>query len=165
MVTKLFPASDVRLLHDLGVRDVGENRHPEARDKQAECADLDLTWHYIGNLQSNKAAAVASYADVVHSVDRTKLLPALESAGRPIDVLVQVDLDPTPRARSWRGDGPETSALWSRAVLAAEHLRLRGVMAVAPLGCRPRPGLRAVGRGRCRRTSRSALTRPGSRRA
>ena len=70
VVTKFFPASDVRLLADLGVRDVGENRHQEAVEKAAECADLDLRWHFVGGLQSNKAAAVAAYADVVHSVDR-----------------------------------------------------------------------------------------------
>ena len=66
--------SDVRLLADLGVTDVGENRHQEAEAKVAECADLGLTWHFIGGLQSNKAAAVAAYADVVHSVDRRKLV-------------------------------------------------------------------------------------------
>ena len=77
MVTKFFPASDVRLLADLGVRDVGENRHQEADDKAAECADLDLRWHFIGGLQSNKAAAVAAYADVVQSVDRAKLVSGL----------------------------------------------------------------------------------------
>ena len=76
-VTKFFPASDVRILADLGVGDVGENRHPEAADKQAACADLPLTWHFIGGLQSNKAAVVGSYADVVESVDRTKLVNAL----------------------------------------------------------------------------------------
>ena len=65
VVTKFFPASDVRLLADLGVRHVGENRHQEAEAKAAECADLGLTWHFIGGLQSNKAAAVAAYADVV----------------------------------------------------------------------------------------------------
>ena len=70
VVTKFFPASDVRLLADLGVTDVGENRHQEAAAKAAECADLGLRWHFIGGLQSNKAAAVASYADVVESVDR-----------------------------------------------------------------------------------------------
>ena len=70
MVTKFFPASDVRLLAELGVRDVGENRHQEAAAKAAECADLGLRWHFIGHLQSNKAAAVAGYADVVESVDR-----------------------------------------------------------------------------------------------
>ena len=78
VVTKFFPASDVRLLADLGVTDVGENRHQEAEDKAAECADLDLRWHFIGGLQSNKAAAVARYADVVESVDRAKLVRGLE---------------------------------------------------------------------------------------
>ena len=82
VVTKFFPASDVRLLADLGVRHVGENRHQEAEAKAAECADLGLTWHFIGGLQSNKAAAVATYADVVESVDRAKLLRGL-SVGRP----------------------------------------------------------------------------------
>ena len=70
VVTKFFPASDVRILAGLGVTDVGENRHQEAEAKAAECADLGLRWHFIGGLQSNKAAAVASYADVVESVDR-----------------------------------------------------------------------------------------------
>ena len=58
VVTKFFPPDDVRLLAELGVTDVGENRHQEAQEKAAECADLDLTWHFIGGLQSNKAAAV-----------------------------------------------------------------------------------------------------------
>ena len=77
VVTKFFPASDVRLLADLGVTDVGENRHQEAEAKARECADLGLRWHFIGGLQSNKAAAVASYADVVESLDRPKLVAPL----------------------------------------------------------------------------------------
>ncbi|MGA8245602.1 MAG: YggS family pyridoxal phosphate-dependent enzyme, partial [Nocardioides sp.] len=97
-VTKFFPAGDVRILAELGVTDVGENRHPEAADKLAECGDLGLRWHFIGGLQSNKAAAVASYADVVQSVDRLKLVPALDRGahqrGRALDVLLQVGLDP-----------------------------------------------------------------------
>ena len=98
VVTKIFPASDVRLLADLGVTDVGENRHQEAEDKAAECADLGLRWHFIGGLQSNKAAAVAAYADVVESVDRAKLVAPLSrgahSRGHEVDVLLQVSLDP-----------------------------------------------------------------------
>ena len=77
VVTKFFPASDVRILAGLGVRDVGENRHQEAEAKAADCADLELRWHFIGGLQSNKAAAVAGYAHVVESVDRLKLVDAL----------------------------------------------------------------------------------------
>ena len=142
VVTKFFPASDVRILADLGIGHVGENRHQEARDKAAECADLDLVWHFIGSLQSNKAAAVAGYADVVESVDRAKLLAGLSRGaherGRTLDCLIQVDLDPAPTPG--RGGAPpaDVPELVER-VTAAEGLRLSGVMAVAPLGADPAP--------------------------
>ena len=144
VVTKFFPASDVRLLADLGVGHVGENRHQEAQAKAAECADLSLTWHFIGGLQSNKAAAVAEYADVVESVDRAKLLAGLSLGahrrGRQVDVLVQVNLDPEPAADSGRaGAHPDAAERLAEQVVAADGLRLRGVMAVAPLGADPRP--------------------------
>lgn len=141
VVTKFFPASDVRLLAELGVTDVGENRHQEAEAKAAECADLDLRWHFIGGLQSNKAAAVAAYADVVESVDRAKLVKGLakgaQERGRPLDCLVQVSLDP-PGAGKGRAGAPagEVPSL-AEQVAATEGLRLRGVMAVAPLGEAP----------------------------
>jgi pyridoxal phosphate enzyme (YggS family) len=136
VVTKFFPASDVRLLADLGVRDVGENRHQEAVEKAAECADLDVRWHFIGGLQSNKAAAVTAYADVVHSVDRIKLVTGLsrgaEERGRDLDCLVQVSLDP-PGADGRSGCDPdEVPALVTR-IEESEGLQLRGVMGVAPL--------------------------------
>lgn len=135
VVTKFFPPSDVRLLADLGVTDVGENRHQEAAEKAAECADLGLRWHFIGALQSNKAAAVASYADVVESVDRAKLVGPLDrGAGeRVLDVLLQVSLDP-PGAGNRAGADPATLGDLADAVVSADHLRLRGLMAVAPLG-------------------------------
>jgi len=142
VVTKFFPASDVRLLAQLGVTHVGENRHQEAEAKAAECADLDLTWHFIGGLQSNKAAAVAAYADVVESVDRAKLLSGLSKGAhgrdRVVDVLVQVSLD-APDARGRSGAAPEAVPELARRVAAAEGLRLRGVMGVAPLGADPEP--------------------------
>ncbi len=140
VVTKFFPASDVRLLADLGVTDVGENRHQEAEAKAAECADLGLRWHFIGGLQSNKAAAVARYADVVESVDRVKLVRRLdEGAGErpsPVDCLLQVGLDP-PDAEGRSGADPDDVAALADAVATAEHLALRGLMAVAPLGADP----------------------------
>src|SRR5215831_12332033 len=101
-ITKTFPASDVRLLYELGVRDVGENRDQEAAPKAAECVDLapGLTWHFVGQLQTNKCASVVRYAGVVHSVDRPRLVRALgeaaRKAGRVVTCLVQVDLDPDP---------------------------------------------------------------------
>ncbi|PUA80549.1 YggS family pyridoxal phosphate-dependent enzyme [Nocardioides currus] len=137
VVTKFFPASDVRILADLGVRDVGENRHQEAAAKVAECADLPLVWHFIGGLQSNKAAAVASYADVVESLDRAKLVAGLQRGahdrGHEVDVLLQVSLDP-PGAEHRSGADPADLAGLADAVEASGALRLRGLMAVAPLG-------------------------------
>lgn len=136
VVTKFFPASDVRILADLGVTDVGENRHQEAEAKAAECADLGLRWHFIGGLQSNKAAAVASYADVVESVDRAKLVGALSrgahARGHDVDVLLQVSLDP-PGAHHRSGADPADLDDLARRVGEAGMLRLRGLMAIAPL--------------------------------
>ena len=137
VVTKFFPASDVRILADLGVTDVGENRHQEAEAKARECADLGLRWHFIGGLQSNKAAAVASYADVVESLDRAKLVGPLSrgahSRGHDVDVLLQVSLDP-PGSDHRSGAAPEDLAGLADRVAEAGMLRLRGLMAVAPLG-------------------------------
>ena len=78
VVSKTWPADDVRRLADLGVTDVAENRDQEAVPKVQACADLDLTWHFVGQLQRNKAASVARYADVVQSVDREALVAALD---------------------------------------------------------------------------------------
>jgi PLP dependent protein len=142
VVTKFFPESDVRLLAELGVTDVGENRHQEASAKAAACADLDLSWHFIGSIQSNKAAAIAAYADVVESVDRVKLVAPLDRGagerGHTVDCLVQVSLDP-PEAGARGGASADDVAAIAEAVAEAGALRLRGVMAVAPLGAPPLP--------------------------
>ena len=99
-ITKTRPASDVRLLAELGVTDVGENRDQEAAPKAAACTELGvtgLTWHFVGQLQTNKASSVVRYADVVHSVDRERLVTALGTqarrAGRALTCLLQVSLD------------------------------------------------------------------------
>jgi pyridoxal phosphate enzyme (YggS family) len=140
VVTKFFPAADVRILAELGVRDVGENRHQEAEAKVAECRDLDVVWHFIGGLQSNKAAAVAAYADVVESLDRRKLVAPLDRGahGRShlVDVLLQVSLDPPDTPGRSGADQTELDDL-ADTVQAAGMLRLRGLMAVAPLGADP----------------------------
>ncbi|WP_017933860.1 YggS family pyridoxal phosphate-dependent enzyme [Nocardioides sp. Iso805N] len=140
VVTKFFPASDVRLLAELGVREVGENRHQEAQGKAAECADLAIAWHFIGGLQTNKAAAVARYADVVESVDRPELLARLDRGaterGRPVEVLLQVSLDAADAAHR-SGAAPEVLADLAEQTTTYDGLRLRGLMAVAPLGADP----------------------------
>jgi len=141
VVTKFFPESDVRLLAELGVTDVGENRHQEAQEKAAACADLALDWHFIGGLQSNKAAAVASYSQVVESVDRVKLVAPLDKGAHQrshaVDCLLQVSLDP-PGAEGRSGADPRELPALAAAVEDAGRLSLRGLMAVAPLGEDPR---------------------------
>jgi PLP dependent protein len=138
-VTKTFPASDVRLLNGLGVTDFGENRDSEAGLKAEQCADLDLTWHFIGQLQTNKASSVVRYATFVHSVDRMRLIRALGTAARRaqrvVQCLVEVSVD---------GDPARGGAVASEVPALAEALAdepglvLAGVMAIAPLGMAPR---------------------------
>ena len=144
VVTKFFPGTDIELLGELGVRDIGENRDQEARTKIAALpveVRRRLQVHFIGQLQSNKAASLAAYVDTVHSVDRAKVVRALDraatSAGRDIGVLVQVSLSGD-SAGAGRGGIPRDGvAELADAVAAARHLTLRGLMAVAPLGVDP----------------------------
>lgn len=140
-VTKFFPVSDVEHLAALGVRDVGENRDQEAGAKFAQLPAATrerLTVHFIGQLQSNKAAHVARYADVVQSVDRAKIATALDRAAaaqeRTLDVLVQIDLSAAPGRG---GVAPKAARSLADQLAAADALRLRGVMAVAPLHADP----------------------------
>ena len=141
-VTKTWPASDVRLLAELGVGDVGENRDQEAAPKHAVCVDLGLRWHFVGQLQRNKVRSVVSYADVVHSVDRVELAAALDRhaalAGRRITALVQVALDAEGDVSEGRaGAAPADVPALAEAIAGARALELGGVMAVAPLGSDP----------------------------
>ena len=143
-ITKTRPPTDVQLLAELGVWDVGENRDQEASAKVAACEQLgvtNLTWHFVGQLQTNKAASVARYAQVVHSVDRARLVRALSTqasrAGRTLTCLIQVSLDEDPEGRG--GAAPAQVPALADAVAAAGGLVLGGVMAVAPLGAPPGP--------------------------
>lgn len=129
VVTKFHPASLVRDLRGMGVSNVGENRHQEAVAKHADLADLDLTWHFVGQLQSNKAKAAAEYCAVVHSVDRSSLVTSLAGQPRSVDVFLEINLTDVPGRG---GVEPEALESLAEAVLATENLRLLGVMAVAP---------------------------------
>ena len=148
-VTKTWPAADAAALADLGLADLGENRDQEAAPKAAAVAGLTsarVSWHFIGQLQTNKAHSVVRYASVVHSVDRVRLVRALGSAHRaataaatataaaPLTCLVQVSLDGDPtRGGALISQLPEIAA----AIEAEQGLALGGVMAVAPLGVAP----------------------------
>ncbi|HZZ53771.1 MAG TPA: YggS family pyridoxal phosphate enzyme [Trebonia sp.] len=159
-ITKTRPPADVLLLHELGLTDFGENKDQEAAPKAAACAaalaeagagagvsagagtarSQPLRWHFVGQLQTNKASSVAGYADVVHSVDRVRLVRALgaaaRKAGRELTCLVQVDLD-TPADPARGGVPPGQVREIAEAIEAAGGLILGGVMAIAPLGADP----------------------------
>lgn len=162
VVTKFHPAKDVRRLMELGVRDVGENRDQEAGAKAIEVAQSSLRWHFIGQLQKNKAKSVSAYAHSVHSIDRKSLIPALDRAVRtqadvdgraPLECYIQVDLSAGPATRdpdaSTGGRGGAASSLIPElALLIAQTagLRLAGLMAVAPLGVDPAPAFDCLAR-------------------
>lgn len=131
VVTKFHPVALVQQLAAAGVTDVGENRHPEARDKAEAAAGLGLRWHFIGQLQTNKAKQVRRYVDAVHSVDRPELLRALSSPDRLLEVFLQVNLTDDPGRGGVVGD--EALETLATETLEAEGVLLRGVMAVAPL--------------------------------
>ncbi|MGV4982740.1 YggS family pyridoxal phosphate-dependent enzyme [Streptomyces sp. NRAIS4] len=138
VVTKTYPASDVRILSELGVRHVAENRDQDAAPKAAACADLPLKWHFVGQLQTNKVRSVVGYADVVQSVDRARLVTALSNeavrAEREVGCLIQVALDAGVSGRGERG-GVAPGGIEELADLVgqAPGLRLDGLMTVAPL--------------------------------
>jgi pyridoxal phosphate enzyme (YggS family) len=138
-VTKTYPASDVELLAGLGVTDVGENKDQEARTKAASVR-TPVRWHFVGQLQRNKAKSVVTYADVVESVDSVRLVRALTGAverhrDRPLDVLVQVSIDGDLARGGAVAEALEADRDLFRiadAVAESPGLRLGGVMAVAP---------------------------------
>jgi pyridoxal phosphate enzyme (YggS family) len=143
-VTKTFPAIDAALLTDLGVFDLGENREQEAAAKATELRELrpdaPVRWHMVGRLQRNKARSVVRWAAEIQSVDSVRLARALDRAtanaraagerAAPLDVLIQASIDGDPE----RGGCP-LDALPELAdeVAGSGEMRLRGLMAVAPL--------------------------------
>jgi pyridoxal phosphate enzyme (YggS family) len=133
VVTKTYPVSDVQILHDLGVRNFGENRNEEGLEKSAA---IDATWHFQGGIQSRKLRDIASWADVIHSIDNLGHLQKLDSVSeRGIDIFLQLSLDGDPD----RGGVIESElAQLADAALAAEHLRLVGLMCVPPVLAEPR---------------------------
>ena len=143
VVTKFHPMSLVEELVRLGVRDVGENRQQELSAKRAELPDAGLRWHFIGQAQANKARAVRAVASAVHSVDRERIADALDAAAPdddtdPLDVFLQVNLtDDAGRG----GVAPADLERLAEHATGCRSLRVRGVMAVAPLDENPADAL------------------------
>jgi hypothetical protein len=130
-VSKTQPPSAVAALAACGQRAFGENYVQEGAGKARELAALDLEWHLIGHLQSNKCREAAEHFDWLQSLDRVRLVDPLSRFrpdGRPpLNVLVQVNVD---GEDSKSGCAPEQALALARAVAAAANLRLRGVMGI-----------------------------------
>ena len=128
-VTKTFPVSDVKILYELGIRDFGENRDQEGSVKFSELPG-DSNWHFQGQIQSNKLKSIAAWADVIHSIDDISHARKLSSLVGAKDIFVQVSLDGLPGRG---GVNPEQLLDFLAEVTALANLKVRGLMAVAPL--------------------------------
>lgn len=151
VVTKTFPSSDILALAELGVRDIGESRDQEAKVKFGRLAERlpdDLRWHFIGQLQTNKARSVAGYADVIHSVDRPSLVQALakgaRSVSREVRALAQVDLSSGVNDPGRGGASHELAIALADQIASSQGLVLGGVMGVAALGEPPAVGFKRL---------------------
>jgi pyridoxal phosphate enzyme (YggS family) len=135
VVTKFHPVSLIEELWDAGARDFGESRHQDAVNKAAALEDKDFTWHFVGQVQSNKARAIAKYADVIHSLDRTSVVEALRTSEKRVDGFIELNLTPDPD----RGGvaNPDDMLALAELISTTDTIELRGVMAVAPLDVEP----------------------------
>ena len=136
-VSKTWPTSDVRFLYELGQRHFGENKSQDAVIKAGELQDLsEIVWHHIGQVQTNKAAQIVSYAEFVHSIDRMRAAEAINKAAanqnKTIKVFIQVSLDDEPSAERGGVNPTELNEL-AIEVSGLSSLILVGLMAVAPV--------------------------------
>lgn len=135
-VTKTYPVSDVVILKELGVTNFGENRSAEGLEKSAL---VPAQWHYQGQIQSNKIAAISSWAQTVHSLDDLTHVPKFERAvgeisGKRLDMFIQLSLDGDSSRAGVRGD--QLMAL-GQALVSSQHLNLTGLMVVPPVDAEP----------------------------
>ena len=128
-VTKTFPVSDIEFLYQLGIRNFGENRDQEGSIKAPQLPD-DCIWHFQGQIQSNKLKSIALWADVIHSLDDLSHAKKLSSLAANKDIFIQLSLDSQPNRG---GVAPEEIDGFARAIAELGNLKVRGLMAVAPL--------------------------------
>lgn len=130
-VSKTRPEQDIRSAHKCGLREFGESYLQEALDKIEALQDLDLVWHFIGPIQSNKTRPIASSFHWVHSVDRAKIARRLSEQRPPglppLQVCLQVNIS---AEQSKSGVAPEQLPRLAQEVAQLPRLQLRGLMAI-----------------------------------
>jgi pyridoxal phosphate enzyme (YggS family) len=135
-VTKTYPANDVEILHELGVSNFGENRNAEGQEKSAL---VSAHWHYQGQIQSNKIAAISSWAQTVHSLDDLSHVAKFDRAvgeipDKRLNIFIQISLDGDSTRAGVRGG--ELIAI-GQAISSAKNLDLIGLMVVPPVQAEP----------------------------
>lgn len=142
VVTKFHPVELVSDLLDAGVTDFGENRHQDAAPKAAALMDRDPVWHFVGQIQSNKARAIAGYASFIHALDRDSVVDALATAESTVGGFIEVNLTDDPG----RGgvSGSDSLLRLAERIASTPTIDLRGVMAVAPQDGEPRRAFERV---------------------
>jgi pyridoxal phosphate enzyme (YggS family) len=144
-VSKTFPSPAIRAAAACGQRHFGESYIQEARSKQIELADLDLVWHFIGPIQSNKTREIAAHFDWVHGVGRGKIARRLSEQRPgdlpPLNVCIQVNVS---GEASKSGVAPKDVAALAGLVSGLPRLKLRGLMAIPEPGGDPRPRFRLL---------------------
>ena len=143
-VSKTKPAADVHAAAALGITDLGENYLDEAISKISACAALNLTWHYIGRIQSNKTQAIAVNFQWVHTLERAKIAQRLAQQCPPdksINVLLQINVDRDPAKA---GVAPEDAGALLEAIQAYPRLRPRGLMTILATDSNPRASYESV---------------------
>jgi pyridoxal phosphate enzyme (YggS family) len=134
-VTKTFPVSDAQILHELGVRDFGENRDAEGAEKSAVVSG---TWHFQGQIQSNKLKSITTWASVIHSLDDPRHFEIIEKvAPHPLQIFLQVSLD---GAHHRGGAGLEELHSLAALVESSPTHTLAGLMSVPPVEMDPDQG-------------------------
>lgn len=143
VVTKTFPVSDIEILYELGERNFGENRDEEGLEKSA-ILPKDSIWHFQGNLQSKKIRSIVSWADFIHSLDKTshanKINEVAHSLGKVQKVFIQINLDSRLGSENRSGIDPNDFDQFLVELDSLKNIEIVGVMGVAPLGADPAPG-------------------------
>ncbi len=140
-ITKTYPANDIDLLKSLGIENVGENKDQEASLKFNEVKNK-FTWHFVGQLQTNKVKSVLQYADYIHSIDRLNLVKEVQKISQRMHktqkVLIQIDLDETENDENRGGVNPQKLLELAQEISKCPNLELSGLMSVAPLNMKPK---------------------------
>lgn len=134
-VSKTFPAADIKVLYDYGIRDFAESRLQELEPKSRELP-ADIKWHFIGHLQSNKVRKVVPLVSVIHSVDSASLLDKIDRAATDFEHKIDCFLEFNPAGENSKTGADMTAAdeIFERARQCGKFCNVCGIMGMAPLG-------------------------------